>query len=317
MPKCGTSRRADRWVAALVAMGGLWSVDVVHAAPILSYQFDTVNGTFDTPSTGTNTTAARLLAPDGAAADQRTADGGGVSGLAGDRAFDNSGSGAHGSSGNTTSNGRGRAYHTADNDAVDSLQSFTLTGWFNTASTPTNNLRIYHNSNQTGGFDLIADSGTLRIGVNQNPTAGGIPSRTGAYNTLNQWVFFAVTYDGSAGATNNVHFYYGTKTSSITDQSDSNLATDLGVTYNQGTAADETVPLSIGNQNVGTGTTYRPFDGLLDDMRIYGSKTDATGALTMTELEAVRLSAIPEPGTAALLTASAVGLLLRRRRRHS
>jgi hypothetical protein len=32
----------------------------------------------------------------------------------------------------------------------------------------------------------------------------------------------------------------------------------------------------------------RPFDGLLDNIRIFGSKTDATGALTQTQVETVR-----------------------------
>jgi hypothetical protein len=67
-----------------------------------------------------------------------------------------------------------------------------------------------------------------------------------------------------------------------------------------GTIANNTAGLTVGNY--ADTSIQRPFDGLLDNMRIFGSTTDASGALSLAELETIRAAdIIPEPGAVWLL----------------
>ena len=65
----------------------------------------------------------------------------------------------------------------------------------------------------------------------------------------------------------------------------------------------------------------RPFDGLLDNIRLYGSVSDNTGVLSLISLESIRssdIAAIPEPSVAMLAGIGMVALVsLRGRRRTS
>jgi hypothetical protein len=85
---------------------------------------------------------------------------------------------------------------------------------------------------------------------------------------------------------------------------------------NVGPVGDDDNPLKIGN-GAGAGTTARPFDGLLDNLRLFGSATDGSGVLNTAELESFRQADVqnvqvsPEPPMAAvlmLLVAPALGL---------
>src|SRR3972149_6706950 len=89
---------------------------------ILEYKFNETGST--APSTGSNATVLILKDSSGAATDLHSADSLGVSGLAGDRAFDNTAS--------TSMGGSGGMAEQADLAAIDTLTSFTLQGWFKT-----------------------------------------------------------------------------------------------------------------------------------------------------------------------------------------
>src|SRR6185295_18805700 len=92
------------------------------------------------------------------------------------------------------------------------------------------------------------------------------------------WIFFTVTYDGTAAA-NNVRFYKGTRT---------NIVALLETrTLNQGRVLGNTQSITIGNAN-SDGSLMRPFDGWLDDMRVFGDKLNSSGALTLQQLEWLR-----------------------------
>lgn len=98
----------------------------------------------------------------------------------------------------------------------------------------------------------------------------------------NAWVFFAMTYDGAGGA-DNVKYYGANSLNSTVQQ----LAT--------GTLAGP----STGNVSSGIdiGNTFggiRPFDGLLDNIRLHGSKTDATGALDLATLQGLATAGFNE-----------------------
>lgn len=271
-------------------------VAVLHFAPgsleaqILKYDFNQTGTT--APSTGTTTTSLTLYNTAGTAADLHGAAGSGVSGVASDRAFDNSASTGMGSTG---TGGRGQSASSIA--AINTLQSFTLTGWFKTSDTTSigSNAYLINNQNASDGFRLYS-SGTGFLALNVNG-AGITSSGASTYAATQSWVFFAVTYDGTI-ASNNVKFYVG----------NTSAAASLNVTrtLNQGTATNNTTAFSIANT---TGNS-RPFDGLMDDIFIYGSQTDNTGVLSLAQIEAVRAAnVIPEPSALGLL-ACGMGLLI-------
>lgn len=277
-------------------------------APVQEFRFNET-GT-SAPSTGTDKSSVILRNTSGAATDLHSADALGVSGLAGDRAFNNSASSGMGS-GFTG----GRADQN-DNNNIDAFKSLTLQGWFKTDGTEviTGGARLFDNSSTAAGYVLL--------GTNGKPTAaptgaaGELQFNVNSSNVVSQnwytdagsWVYFAVSYDGAL-STNNVNFYKGTLTSPVALQETLSLAA--------GAVADDTNGLSIASR---TGLNDRPFDGLLDDLRIFGSKTDSTGVLSLGQLEQIRQAdmlnqaIVPEPAMLSFVAVGAVGLLARRRR---
>ncbi len=195
---------------------------------------------------------------------------------------------------------------------IGTLTSFTITGWFNVAATINNSANILNmfNNSTTNGIVLSAGDGVLTLQVNNGSDAIHSPYTTGYYGT-GQWVYFAVTYNGTL-STNNVDFYWGTTSADATLVSGGTLTLANGSTSLSGAA------LGIGNTS--SGAANRPFDGSLDDVELFGAASGSSGALTQTELEAVQsgdLLDVPEPGTTALICAGSALFLVcgwRRRR---
>ena len=251
-----------------------------------------------------------LLDAAGNAADLYGAAGSGVSGTSGDLSFNNSASTGMGNAGVG-----GRAQATSA-FSMSSMTSFTLTGWINTSAltgSSGNILDLYDNSDSQNPLGIrltysLGSEGTvgtlgLKInGSNQSSSTGG-----GTFYSGGSWVFFAITYDGTS-STNNLIFYIGNTTTSVVKnatRSDSNGAVSFG-------DADLTIG-GVENWNA------RPFDGLLDDIRIIGSASDASGALSLSEVEAYRAAdvAIPEPSESAMILGGLLLLLALLRRRAS
>lgn len=240
--------------------------------PILEYKFNEIGTTAS--STGSNTTALTFKDSTGAITDLHSADGLGVSGSAGDRAFDNTAS--------TTMGGSGGRAEQADVAAIDALTSFTLQGWFKTEGTAPlgTNARLFYNFAGSKGFDLYGKSainGDMTLGVDNGDadTSGAI------YGDTQTWVFFAVTYDGTL-ASNNTKFYKGSGTSTVTQ---------VGTrTVNKSAVDDEGTGLGIGNKS---GSSNFPFDGFLDNIRIFGTQTGNSGALNLSQMETLRSGDIP------------------------
>lgn len=262
------------------------------ATPILEYKFS--DGSL--ASTGSVTTALTL---------QNSATGdtsGGTSGSVGDGVLNLSAALGMGSLASPATNAPA-GFLTDRPTEINQMMSFTIQGWFKTDGSLIN-----------GNANLMTLSGPITL----NATASGRlslnvdgvsqQSATGGYNTTSTWTFFAVTYDGTQTSAN-AKFYVGNTSTGV-----SQLGTT--VTINSGTVGNTAVgtDLVIGNSN----GRDRGFDGLLDNLRLFGSLTNATGVLSLSELEAIRtadITAIPEPSTYAAIFAAVSGLAVCLRRR--
>jgi hypothetical protein len=275
-PKC--------WLAATIvalASGASASAQTL----LFKYSFDETGASV--VNSGTLSSADLTMRNQaGTALDRHTAGGGGVSGLTTDRAFDNSGGFAY------------RASMSADIAGTDLLQQFTLTGWYYTAALGNSGARILDNASNNAGFYLArSNTGFVELAVGSSGSTAVAQSTTTGFSATGSWVFFAVTYNGSA-TSNNVHFYSG----SISSTSAFNVTRSL----NKGTPANDTGVLTVGNR----AANDRPLVGFIDDIRLY------SGLLDSTQIEAVRAQAIPEPSTyATLASICALGLAALRRRR--
>ena len=266
-----------RWIAAFVTAGIALSHSGFAQQPILEYKFNETGTT--APSSGSDTTPLGMLNSSATPTDLHGAAGSGVSGLATDRAFDNT-------PGSTMAAGGGVALQSGDDNAVDGLLSLTFQGWLNTTAGATGNAgRLFDKNDGVGnGYFLGWNGGTINLQLDLGANVAGASS--GGYTSGGNWIFFAATYDGTTGL---AKFYQGTTDTSVSLINTSNV----GFT---GTVNDEAQQLGVGNG----AAQSRAFAGLLDDMRIFGSTTDASGVLTVSQLEDLRLSDVPEASTWAM-----------------
>ncbi len=243
-------------------------------APLLSYDFN---------ETGTTALATGSAADSGGnpvlnfnannsttPADLHSGPGTGISGRPEDRAFDNTGAGNQFSN---VSHGQ----HATDFDAIDTLDAFTLSGWFQLPSTAQSiglQDSIFENGSTSAGFRLRGgnrtNAGTLQLTVD-----GQTRESSQVYTEVGQYVYFAVSYDGTM-TSDNVKFYKGTVDDGLT------LVDTFSI--NAGTVNTENLPLFIGaNRQF---LAQFPFNGLLDNIRIDGS------AMPMESLEFLRADAV-------------------------
>jgi hypothetical protein len=208
-----------------------------------------------------------------------------------------------------TTAGAGTFIDGGDPIKLSALSSFTLTAWINLQGTPTGNLRIMSKQGVGPAFsgftwnvaDPVTGAGTrtasnfgLRLfiggslGFQSDPMPSGL-----SINADNVWAFIAVTYDAAGGA-GNVSYYVG--------DAIAQAALASITTVNAGSVTDTTAKFGVGYTDAApTADTAPP--GYLDDIRIYD------GVLQPAEVEAVRLSNIPEPASVALLAIGCLALL--------
>lgn len=207
----------------------------------------------------------------------------GVSGKPDDFAFNGSSAAAMGT--NSTGEAAWRVkYSGAGFEA--SYASFTVCGWFKTdKSEPLSaSARLL---TAVGAENLmISESGGkgLRLQIGDcTPVDSGKDS----YSKTREWTFFAVTYDSTASG-DNVKFWEGGTDGLVLVCSKKLQKADAW--KGLGPAAE----LSIGNRHgtIQGKNMNRPFDGYLDDFRIYGDEAGAAGALTEQELDKIRVSAL-------------------------
>ncbi len=203
----------------------------------------------------------RLNQPGEAPAEMQGAAGTGVSALADDLAFDNTSAPAMG-----VKNGEGPGGGSLMIPGPGALNSFTLQCWYKAEA------------GVVGSFARLFDSKKVNVFFNKE----GVQLRIGGGTAVcpsdlfrhdGEWVFFAVTYDGSL-TENNVKFYAGTAGQAV------ELVQTAGIAEGPAEFAD----LYAGNIQGGN----RPFAGWLDNLRLWGDSQGSGGAISEAELEKYR-----------------------------
>lgn len=195
---------------------------------------------------------------------------------------------------------------------LDSLAAFTVTAWVNLQADPTGNHRIVSKQapSSFAGFSInttdavegarSASNFGLRTFIGGETAFAFDDAGQMTISADNTWTFIAISYDGTSSSAN-VDYY-----SAADDLSGSvvHLAT---TTINAGTTVASSAAFNIGHTDAAP-TSNTALPGFLDDVRVYGQ------VLTQSELEAVRLEAIPEPSTYAAIFGGAALLFVGLRR---
>jgi hypothetical protein len=182
---------------------------------------------------------------------------------------------------------------------VGPMKAFTLTGWLNCRNLQVgpggNRVLCAHAFGADPGFDLVQnDDGTLQLGVNSWADWPAAGPRSSAQKVTadpaaggNNWVFFAVTYDGTLGS-DNLNYYFGSPSQAA--------ALDVAATYAQGVFTSSGA-FTVGNLNPAdgarnaTGGDSRCFRGLIDEVQVFNK------ALSLSEVQAVQVAPAYRPVT--------------------
>jgi len=195
---------------------------------------------------------------------------------------------------------------------LKNLRSFTITGWLDCKTdkeapgdklVPAGNRVLTWLNHGKDGVELVhRANGSLQVGINQWADASVATSDPGQVPIMEEkpkdaaaaqranWRFFAVTYDSGTNA-GHVKFYFGT----LNADPKLNRAVDC----DRGPVGPKIGQcLTVGNLN----SASRPmapercsFRGIIDELRIFGSTMDGSGALDLTELIKVQNRTAPTP----------------------
>ena len=306
---------AMNYPAALASLALLLAASASQAQ-VLFYNFDETGTSAANGGSAGSAQNLTLRNASGTATDFHSGSGLGVGGLSGDRALDLSSATGMGSAGTGPYASSGTA-----GSVFNSATSFTIAGWYNAASAPATGARLLQSGNLIVFFNAntyVAQLGANTISVNASggAAAGSATKVSGATSSTlttpsSQWVFFALTYDGTA-TNKSLTFYQG-------DADAASALRSYSFTYTTTNAAlGNGAGLSLGG-NVTSGSNVRPFDGLIDDFGVWASTSGAGGALDAAAINDFRLAAIPEPASYGVIVAAFAGLLVaaRRKRRAS
>ena len=192
----------------------------------------------------------------------------------------------------------GKAVTSNPLSALPSLTEATVTGWYKLQNYGYLSRLLNRAANDIagggGGWALyFLEDGKLTLQV--------VSTNYGSDNnwgTLDQWYFFAVTFQSSILPEAKVSFYRGSTTTSAGFVASANSQNNFLP------GAFDQYPLTVAGRH---GSFNRGLDGLMYDVRIYDE------VLTPAQIEGIRNSAIPEPVTLGLIGIGAVAMMLRRR----
>jgi hypothetical protein len=200
-----------------------------------------------------------------------SASGAGISGLPNDWAYQNdtADSDMGGLDGVATDNQAAAIAEGVDPN-LEGLEQLTVCGWFYARGTEPlrNYARLVSNLGPQGGFELRSPwdtPGLLELRLN-----AGSAISPAVFTAVEEWVFFAVTYDSTA-AGQEVQFFIGSLSEEV-------ARTGGAIAMAEGAVGPGQL-LTIGN-SPGGGT--RSFSGNFDNIRVYGE------ALTLAQLQEVR-----------------------------
>lgn len=325
-------RKKYATILCLAASGLLCgSVSAQLASPLYEFTFNDSQNNTQTANTGSLGGSANMTnyvesgSTDRQSADLHSANGLGLTELPGDYALNTTLATRMGGSGAV--NGSGAGYGgmgqiVGGGNALQGSSSFTIAGWYNTASAtkPGNYARLIEFGQGLGvWFQGTGSSVELQLSLVTTGAAGSknYASSAPLLLTENQWTFFAFSYSQNSGNSDGtVILYAGTKTADVAEIS--RFTVENGGTVNMSSGSTTPRDLVLANSN-GNGH-QRPFQGLLDNFRVWGDSDGNGGALDLAELQRVRIadlnnSPIPEPTTTALLTGAALAALIALRHR--
>lgn len=176
--------------------------------------------------------------------------------------------------------------------AYGALNALTITLWVNIASAQNDDRLVSNLTKSNTGFDFSlkgyksGDSGdpdTFRVAFNYNGTSNARESTSSTYVT-GEWLFLAVTFDGASRTA----LFYGGNESSFDFIDSGVLDAAKGSSI-----ASSTAGLEIGGTPASDAD--RTPNALFNDVRIYGE------VLSQSQLNDIRLAAIPEPSTYAMI----------------
>jgi hypothetical protein len=247
-----------------------------------------------------------------------------VSGRADDRALDNSTAFLSPSPGVSPWSEEGGWAVNTKSDALEKLQSFTLSGWYKRQP------RVQGGDPPYGGTVLICVPAALQgpgFGLRWEVPFPGVSafnySAAFRYDLSGQgarsaddsahlwtdegiWVFFAVSYDATTGS---LKVYRGYRNAGEAGMRPVKVTLVASMIYSTPDAAGIN-PARRGYQLLNRVGNDRAFDGLLDNIRIDGSTIDSSGALSLAALEAYRVGDIaPEAAPSASALAPNSGRL--------
>jgi hypothetical protein len=192
-------------------------------------------------------------------------------------------------------------------NTLGKMSGLTICGWLNPGNLTFRGTGNFGNqvasaidSANANGFGLANKSdNSLQLAVNEQvggstanrSTAGKIPADD-TNHLATSWIFFAVTYDGTASS-QNLSFHFGDP---------NNLATnDVTLDYNRG-PINATGPLTIGNFNAVTTSSGRTINGenaafwrgIIDEFHVFSRP------LTLAEIRAQQVASPPVPAPSLL-----------------
>jgi hypothetical protein len=284
-----------RHLAVAIVLAITCGISTASAAipkPILEYTLNSSDSSAALPAGATILNTGSVGAPGdltmfsagdpGSSVNLYSGDAAGVSGLPGDRAMDNSVSAGMGSAAGYVNPNRGPG---ATNDTVNGILAgktqLTISGWIRTTPGQTwaNLAQVW--AGDAGNFMHIRGlNGQLvfqfsTIGFDNMQLESG-PSNA-FWNQIDQWMYVGVTWDSTNSG--RLEFFYVDGTNTV--QSGRLFATTnatLPITTTTNVSGGVTYGLSLGNQ---AGLRLRPFDGLLDNFRVFDA------ALTQADLQTI------------------------------